>query len=436
MRGPMIGDIIRWWRSEVAGLTQRDLADRIGRAPSAISAWESSHTHPSVSLAALDTAMGADGALASLLWSAKTPQELAPRRTWTHIAREPRTTTWIWLRSQPGADIEIEWEWGISSVRAVLSPDVYGVILTVPLHMPEQPLVVHLSPPGWVDFGRGELPRRPPGIRVIDARTLVTPVAYDSVALGDLLPGSTLTPDALPAPILTEGHPARRLLSFAIRATRLSGRRHPEPVPPLLTPRPVGTDPMAAFRRARGLSYRSLSERLARELGVTASADTLRRLEQGLAQARDQRLEGAVDQVLGADGRLCSGEIRRAVHGPGTVQFPPFWSGPVWLEFPHVDGPTPVALRWGGWQKDLRLTGPSAVRTHCVTPQEPLRVDISRRSRWSAGLGWWDEAHPVDRNWIPTTAERAMIVRDYAIAQLEATFEIKRGSIRRWTQRR
>lgn len=92
---------------------------------------------------------------------------------------------------------------------------------------------------------------------------------------------------------------------------------------------------MAAFRRARGLSYRSLSERLARELGVTASADTLRRLEQGLA-----------------------------------------------------------------------------------------------------GLGWWDEAHAVDRNWIPTTAERAMIVRDYAIAQLEATFEIKRGSIRRWTQRR
>lgn len=194
MRGPMIGDIIRWWRSEVAGLTQRDLAGRIGRAPAAISAWESSHTHPSVSLAALDAAMGADGALASLLWSAMTPQELAPCRTWTHIAREPRTTTWIWLRAQRGADIEIEWEWGISTVRATISPDTYGVILTVPLHMPEQPLVVHLSSPGWVDFGHGELPRRPPGIRVIDARTLVTPVAYDSVALGDLLPGTTLTP--------------------------------------------------------------------------------------------------------------------------------------------------------------------------------------------------------------------------------------------------
>lgn len=399
------GDLLRWWRTSVLGWTQQQVADRLNVRPNALSNWERGERTMSIDARILDQALEGGGLLADLLWSHGTPEGIEPGRIWSWVFPGASRPVWMWLRSTT-ARMALEAEWGVTRLEAVFDLRPNGLFLTVGASIPDSPVVVQLSAPGWVDFGSGTLPPEVPGAEVVAAVDLL----QRSSARGPLMDMFSSTLEAkvasrAPGAIdLAENVPGAidSYLDRGAASRRGAWSLDPEGIEAIERRR------FARLRRARGLSMAALAARVNELTDLDISRDTLRRFETDIGRPHDPQLPVAIDHALGAGGRLTTLDLRSG-RGEGSVQFPPYWRGPFWVEFDGFEGAWPVSavLRRGHWHREVELDGPQLVCAHWFDPVVPLRISAPTELRWSVGVGRRARAKAIDQNWVPTNVDVA-----------------------------
>lgn len=396
--------MLRWWRSEIAGLTQQQAAERLNVQPSALSNWERGTRTISLPLDNVDSALKGDGALQGLLWSFGTPTGVEPGRVWTKVFAGPSAPVWLWLRAASGP-IELAAEWGVARIETALDIGPNGAFVTVGASIPDSPVVVQASEPVWADFGWGELPEQLPGAPVIPAVSLLIPSSADGAFMQMF---SSNLAARLVADARDPGSLAGQLPASALGFAQPGSRGQPL----LLWPSaPEGIDAVeraryTRLRRARRLSLSGLSDRLARTTDVEVGRDTLRRFETDIGQPHHPMLPVALDHALGADGRLAMLQIRSG-RGSGAVRFPPYWTGPVWLSLSGPGGEAAVTLQRGKWLRAVSFDADTLVSFHWFDPTVPFRIDADSTVSWAVGIGRRAGAAAIDQNWAPDSYEVA-----------------------------
>jgi transcriptional regulator with XRE-family HTH domain len=359
----------------------------------------------SVDLDQIDEALEGNGVLAGLMWALTTPEGLDPGRAWSNIFPGPSTPVWMWVRSKE-PNLRIEAEWGVFRLESERPIPPNGVFITLGASVKASPVVVQLSAPGWIDFGRGEMPQVPEA-EVIGAVSLARPSNATGVFM-DLFSAEMAnrfrSSHQREIADLTRRAP-RRVTTFFERFTAPRSTSS-SPIPPISE----GIDAVermrfAKLRAARRLSLAETAERLTALTGVKASKDTLRRFENDKGEPHDQSLPAALDQVLGANGHLAVSEIQSG-QGSGVVRFPPYWNAPVWFSFEGT-ADQPPELHWGSWWRKLPDDLPMLVISHHTQPTTPLRIVAGPEVRWTAGIGRMIGAVPINHDWVPTTLDAA-----------------------------
>jgi transcriptional regulator with XRE-family HTH domain len=399
------GDIIRWWRTDVLGLSQQQVAGRLAVRPTALSNWELGARAISVDIEQIDKALEADGVLAGLLWGLRTPKGLEPQFVWAHTFAGPSMPVWAWLRSEVPR-IRVEAEWGVFRVDTELDVGPNGVFLTVGGSVSESPVVIRSLSPCWIDYGRGEMPTEVPGATVIAAFDIATASSARGLFM-DLFKAqmeSRFSGSHHREVANLERAAPHRVGAFF---ERYNSSRQPVPAPwPPLSPgaADIERQRFAALRQARELSLAETADRLAATTDVRVSRDTLRRFENNTGAPHDRLLPVALDHVLGGQGYLAPSEIR-AGRGHGMVRFPPYWQAPVWFSFTGPPDAPPPELHWGAWKR--RLTGglPLLVISHYAEAVHPLRIVADDRISWTAGVGYRYGAVPINHDWVPISVD-------------------------------
>ncbi|MDH4363605.1 MAG: helix-turn-helix domain-containing protein, partial [Acidimicrobiia bacterium] len=93
------GDIVRWWRTDVLGLSQQQVAERLSVGSTALSNWEHGTRDISIGFDQIDHALDGNGTLADLLTLVGTPRGLDPCRVWSKVFPGPSRPIWAWIRS-------------------------------------------------------------------------------------------------------------------------------------------------------------------------------------------------------------------------------------------------------------------------------------------------------------------------------------------------
>jgi len=412
------GDIVRWWRTDVLGLSQQQVAERLSVGSTALSNWEHSTRDISIGFDQIDHALSGSGALADLLTLVGTPRGLDPCRVWSKVFPGPSRPIWCWIRS-PEPRLRVEAEWGVFRLDTENEIEIgaNGLFVTAGGSVEESPVVFQLSAPGWVDFGRGELPSTPPGAAVIDALANSQPSSATGVFM-DLF-SADLTQRLKR---YETDPPASHGLDPEVLRAVVSGFTGPreEPAGGLWPPLPDGIETVnrqgfARLRQARSMSLAQAADRLACETDVSASKDTLRRFENDQGEPHDRMPPAALDHVLRAEGHLALSEIRSGV-GTGAARFPSWWRAPVWVSIDGSDDET--ELQWGVWRRRVEGDAPHLLVCHHCDPSVPLRIVGGPDVRWTIGVGRPRGATPINHGWIPMSidaAQRALHEAQYAV---------------------
>ncbi|MEM9134645.1 MAG: helix-turn-helix transcriptional regulator [Actinomycetota bacterium] len=402
-------------------LTQQQAADRLNVQPSSLSNWEREARAISIDLASIDDALKGEGVLESLLWAARTPEGLEPGHVWTKVFPGESCPVWAWIRGTTPT-IFLEAEWGVARIDTMLEPGPNGFFITVGASVPDSPVVVHLSEPGWADFGRGELPDEIPGAQILPAVSIFSASSADGRFMEYFR--SHMQAE------LADGDDG--VLESVKRFATDRSRRQPVVEPQKSWPvsehglDPVDRQRFATLRQARDLSRTELAKRVSAATGSPVSRDTVRRFEIDLGQPHDPLLPVALDHVLGADGRLAALELK-AGRGPASIGMPPFWRGPIWLAFEAPDDTTAVLHR-NRWKRELPLSGSMLVSTHWFEPDVPLRIDVPDGVSWQVGVGQRPAAEPIDQNWEPISVEEAQDAASKTQAAISTAAEREQGS--------
>lgn len=395
----------------MSGLSQKKLADRLGVARTAVTNWERGTRMASIEIDRIDTGLDADGVLAGLLWAHGSPEALAPGRIWTNVYPGESTPVWMWLRS-PSPTLTIEAEWGQYRIEAELELGVNGVLVTLGASVADSPVLVHLSEPGWVDFGRGAAPPDMAGLPTLDAYEAMRP-GTDRGGFQDLLSKSIAEHLDQPRPLHARSLSPKALQSvrtFLEEVDRLEHREGAKTWPPVSEGiESVDRSRFTLMRHARRLSLLDTVQRLAGLTDTIVSKDTLRRFESDDGQPHDPLLPAALDHVLGGNGHLAMTKVGSG-HGPGEVYFPRYWLAPVWLSFDRNGGggangnaESVVELHWGGWRRRIVGDMPMLIINHAS--MIPLRIIADASVGWTAGVGRITGAVPINQGWLPDSVD-------------------------------
>lgn len=409
-----VGTVLRRWREQVAGRTQRSAARELGVAPSLWSGWESGHEAVGqVRKHDLDRLFRAEGTLAALLEATTTPAAFAPRASWWFNVQGPSKPWWIWIRPHEDA-AKVSLRWGPSVIPPV-AVGAAGLVITTPVSMPNPPLsVCFVAGDGWVDMGPGALPGVL-GLRIVDGVSLMrspTPdygtfVAVDGIRR--LLGRSAAGPQAI-----------RRLLGdppflddvlAVLEAPNTSEDVRQVHGEPILAS--TGAD-FARARTGRGLGRAEAAFAVTTlEPRNPVSEHQIQRLEAG-HDPRPYLLRSRLDAVYGADGHLGSEPVPVRAVGDGgrsvvsEVDHPDWWIGAVWFAVEDTGADSvAIEIEWGNWRKRVLMRAGQAVLARRPQPGYPLpRVTAPRRADVRAGIGRVHGAADINRNW-STTDERA-----------------------------
>ncbi|MEL7158734.1 MAG: helix-turn-helix transcriptional regulator, partial [Actinomycetota bacterium] len=297
------GDILRWWRGDVLDLTQQQAADRLNVQASALSHWERDARAISIAPDTIDEALEGQGVLRSLLWAANTPDGLDPGHLWTKVFPGPSAPVWVWIRS-PASKIFLQAEWGVARIDTVLEPGPNGAFITVGASVPDSPVVLYMSEPGWADFGWGELPQAMPGAPVLAAVSMFSASSADGRFMEFFRSHvqAELADPSSPRPRLAEVVP-ESIERFVADRTRREPVKEPHKNWPVHAEGidAVDRQRFARLRQARGLSRTEMARRVTKLTDTAVSRDTIRRFEKDVGKPHDPMLPVALDHALGAD---------------------------------------------------------------------------------------------------------------------------------------
>jgi transcriptional regulator with XRE-family HTH domain len=402
--------LLRTWRAEVARLSQATVARRLGVSEAAVSMWENGRRRVDFAhLVALDGCVGAGGALVDMALALGTPRGLPAGDRWAHNPQGPSSPRWAWVRPQPGAlRVDALLLWGAFAFDCSADCDDRGVIVTSPVSMPNPPAWVHLREPGWVDFGRGEVPMAL-GIPTFTA------LSAARLARGGHSPAGLVAPEVVER-FTRDPAFARAVLRFFGTRPELvrdvfSVAEAPRSIVDLTAepaePAPRGGPPRAprlrTLREARGLS-RADAARLATELLPydPISDDQVGVVERG-GIPMPRHLLSRLDRVYRAGGR-CGVERVEASgeRSPFAFEFPRYWIGPVWFTVgsPADDARGHAVIQQGIASKRLYLRAGTTVTCRRPTEDAPPFV-VSCPERWTVtgGMGMHLGARDVNWGW-------------------------------------
>ena len=411
------GDVLRWWRSDILGWTQQQAASALNVRPNALSNWERGERAISLDLGQLDVGLKGEGVLEGLMWSNGTPEGLESGQVWTKVFPGESQPVWLWLRS-PARRLFIEGEWGVARMETEIELGRNGLFVTVGASLPDSPVVVHLSEPGWADFGFGALPVEMPEAPVISAVTMLERSTADG-PLVDMLGTrfQSKLDSGEPGAVDLAGVAPGALDSYTSREGGFGGEQRP--IPKRWPALAEGIDSVerqrfARLRVARGLSRGALADRVRTQARLQVSRDTLRRFETDVGRPHDPMLPVALDHVLGAGGRLALLELRSG-RGRGSVQFPGFWRGPIWVRFDDPTGPAQAVIQRKTWQREVAFDGPTVIGAHWFDPAAPIRIMAEPTTSWQVGVGRPAGAIPANQGWVPGNID----VAQQAVTEIE-----------------
>ncbi len=412
------------------GLSQLQVADRLSVKPTALSNWENGTRTISLDIEQIDKALEGGGVLAGMLWAYGTNVGLEPDTLWTKVFAGEPTPVWLWIRS-PTSRLQLAGEWGVARVDREIELGPNGLFMTVGMAVPESPVVIHLSEPGWADFGRGEPPDDIPGAPVMAAinhaeRSSASGTFMD-LFFGNLADRFSRSRSRDLAK-LNRSAP-RSLASFFQAFGAKPSEQGIGAWPPLEAEETVeDRQRFARLRQARHLSLVDAAQRLAEVTGIEVSKDTLRRFETSIGEPHDRFLPAALDQMLGADGHLAAAEVR-ADNGSGSVRLPPYWEGPVWFEFSGETDGAPIQILWGDWYREIEGSLPMRLVYHYAERAVPMRIVAGSGVSWRVGLGRRPGDAPINRDWVPISVD----VAQRAISETEDALliSLERGQTER-----
>jgi hypothetical protein len=390
-------------------------------------------------------------ALEDMCFAAASVMAAAPRTRWAQNFQAPPTPVWAWLRpagiagDRPARLTVTNW-WGEAlQGRVTLTCTPGGLLLQYPSSVPNPPLEITLSEPGWVDFGRGVIPGDVAddlGTALIDTRRIIT----FSAPLGQ-----PLDPE--------ERRVTRRSAAFR-RARLLAGRldvswrvlaphvgmlkpQHnlhaldetsPGPGAALqaLITRQDGTPQrqallsgaqLRALREGRGMSREDVAGQVSGLLpGHPLSTHALEMLEKTGHLPATAGLIAALDHIYRCDGHLGIDHVfdSRTAHPlpgkPYTVAFPAFYTGPVWIQAiaPDSTGAGSIDLTWAAWRRRQLVRSGTLVTTRKSLPDaKPLIITGPPGWRILAGIGSAPTAQDISHGWHPVSIRAALaMLRD------------------------
>ena len=393
-----------------SGLSQRTASERLFCNQSLLSKWErGSRRIPRSKHLALDELYGANGCLEDLLLAISTPVTLEPRHRWWHNYPPGGAPVWAWIRSNAPNGSAATVSWGPYGFSIDIPTGRGGIIVNGPTSVNNPATLVQLETPGWVDFGRDNVPE-----------WIEVPVLDGSSLLGVSDQGRNetigLVADHIRRLLTAHGRTQGELAAFlGLRADLVAevlGRAGQRAAVERLRPTPrleAVADPQLGakirrIREGRGIKQREVAKLLAKQ---TLSSDLpevtdyhVRTLEDSGAVKVDFLLE-RLDMLYRCDGLLTSASVGRPRTGPGHIKFPSFWVGNVWLDIDAPEGrETRFELHWGDYYRPLSLEGRTAVTLRkSLEGQSPLRVETSADCIWQAGIGTRSDAVDVNQNW-------------------------------------
>lgn len=276
----------------------------------------------------------------------------------------------------------------------------------MPVSVSNPPAHVHLEPPGWVDFGTGQIP---------DALPIAHKSAFSHISLLDPSDHTLAIIAARLQPLLDrDGRWIEKLVGLAGRRPDLVAAAFGHFQPPAalidLTLHPPAAEPSAApvhnqewsgsrlrqLREARGMSQADTANRVTNlDPAVPVTDDQIAKLEAG-GHPRVAHLRARLDVAYRGDGRtICAAipTVARPSDHTVTITPPPWWTGPIWLvpDAPPGAPTDTIILRWPPWQHRIRLHPHTPLATR-KAPGMPKPLDIELPPQWT--LTWGLGNHP------------------------------------------
>ncbi len=374
----------------------------------------------------LEELLDGTGALSSLLWAASSPSAVPPRVVWEHNFRQRLRPCWVWIRLRsPGESrVRMTWgDWGVSTAHVVGDA---GLIWCAPTSARNPPIVVELDREGWVDFGSGGVP---PELNIPRMNPLphVRPLHESSWLRGAL--GEQVRRwfgVAAEEATITEFRGADQSVTRAVLDGTLSesggaaSQVHFEENDWMSR---LGAEQVDLIRVGRGLSWHDVARAIT-SLGTDSTAGpqlppiTRGQVRTALTGGQPRHIRNwhsRLDTVLRLDGYLGVEKLDARTSTPCDVQFPHYWSGPVWVELDWVDPSRRRAatLRWGWWEKRLEhLDTRTVVSTRTYVGAGPLVIESSPGCRVSFGTGRFPGARNESRHWTPVPGREREVVAD------------------------
>ena len=417
------GQLLRAWRERVAELSQTDVGVWFAATGAAVSNWESDsrRTQPDdYRLQKLDDEFGAGGAFIDLTRCLGTPRGLPPRTNWDLNFQPGGGAVWVWLRPGVGVrrlDAILKWGPATMTLKRRCSAD--GMFVTSPASISNPPLRVTLSQPGWVDYGRGHIPKQLgyevisgiPHVR-LDIGSVTTRLFWSSYQrLRGMLAGTGGRQASVDDSLILLDSVFEQL---PLDRTELDLRRdHRSPIGAKLL---TGQE-MRQLRESRALRISDVvGMATAMDKQAPVSWQQVDSLEHG-GQPRVGRLRSRLDVIYRGNGFACCERVDVVSEGIPQggiahyeVSFPNYWVGPVWLTaLPRgTSDLRAIGLLWGPWRSKVDLQQETTLTFRCAEPGAPhLNAYLPKEWGLEAGIGVRPDAVDINDVWSAADADSA-----------------------------
>jgi len=415
-----VSSLLTTWRQEVLCITKSDLARMLAGPNVEPDTWitnlsryeslsSSSHRNPNREvLRQIDDCAGAGGALEDLARAISTPKIFRASRSWAHNFQGQSRPVWIWIRFPDTTEKrEAQLRCGNISAQVEIPAGESGIFVTSEYSAPNPPILAELSQPGWVNFGRGDIPSAL-GVKVVRGFEIMRKTSrllkFMEVIAKSTISDGELKDNAASFVGLSRGPDQLSLDSETDGVAIVSDYEWPSHVR-------FSQHERCDFRNLRLSELLSVEQvaRLATRMdpSLPLRESTLIRFEQGVRVKEWRSIQQRLDVIYAADGRAANVLVQRESGSADlNYKFPDFWIGPVWVSFaiPLGSKGSVVQLKWGGWQRMLTVDEDVTVsfrKSQDGSENFPLGVVVPLDWLVQCGTGRLDGSVDLNDGWVP-----------------------------------